>query len=61
MANAVKIPTLVHLVLPPKKLDSQVYIRLENDYAKIEEASFWWERGNRLLQTPETLQTPGHS
>jgi len=61
MATTIKIPTLVHLVLPPKKLDSHVSIRLENDNANFEEASFWWERGNRLLQTPETLQTPGHS
>ena len=55
------ILTLVRLVLPPKKLDSRVSIRLKNDDANFEEASFWWEGGNRLLQTPETLQTRGQS
>jgi hypothetical protein len=30
--------TLVHLVLPPKKIDNHVSIRLKSDYAKFEEA-----------------------
>ena len=40
MATTIKIPTLVHLVLPPKKLDSHVSIRLNNDDANFEEANF---------------------
>jgi hypothetical protein len=40
MAAIVKIPTLVHLVLPPKKLDIHVSVRLKNEHAKFEEASF---------------------
>ena len=32
MATIVKIPTLVHLVLPPKKLDIHVSVRLKNEY-----------------------------
>jgi len=61
MAAIVKIPTLVHLVLPLKKLDIHVPVRLKNDSAKFGEASFEWGRGNWQLQTPVTLQTPGQS
>jgi len=39
----------------------EVFPDVENDDANFEEASFWWERENQLLQTPETLQTHGHS
>ena len=39
MATIVKIPTLVHLVLSPKKLDIHVSVRLKNEHAKFEEAS----------------------
>ena len=42
MAAIVKIPTLVHLVLPPKKNDIHVSIRLKNEHKKFEEASFEW-------------------
>jgi len=41
MGAIVKIPTLVHfLVLPLKKLDIHVPVRLKNDSAKFGEASF---------------------
>ena len=40
MAAIVKIPTLVHLVLPPKKIDIHVSIRLKNEHKNFEEASF---------------------
>jgi hypothetical protein len=59
MAAIVKNPTPVHLVLPPKKLDIHVSVGLKNRYAKFEEASFECGTGNRQLQTPVTLQTPG--
>ena len=58
IATIVKIPTLIHLVLPPKKLNIHFSIRLKNEHGNFEEASFEWGRGNQQLQTPVTLQTP---
>jgi hypothetical protein len=40
MATIVKIPTLVHLVLPSKKLDIHIFVRLKNEQEIFEEASF---------------------
>jgi hypothetical protein len=40
MAAIVKIPTLVHLVLPPKKINIHVSVRLKNENKKSEAASF---------------------
>jgi hypothetical protein len=39
MAVIVKIPTHVHLVLPPKELNIHVYLRLKNENKNSEEAS----------------------
>jgi len=46
MATAVKIPTPVHLVLPPEKLDINVFVGLKNSYAKFEQAGFECGAGN---------------
>ena len=59
MATIKKNPALVHTALPPKKLDNHVSLGLTNDCAKFEGASLLRERGNRVLQTPVTLQTRG--
>jgi hypothetical protein len=40
MAAIVKIHTLVHLVLPPKKIDIHVSVRLKNENKQSEEPSF---------------------
>ena len=59
MATIIKNLALVHTALPPKKLDNHVSLGLPNDCAKFEGASILREGGNRLLQTPVTLQTHG--
>ena len=59
MATIIKKLALVHTALPPKKLDNHVSPGLTNDCAKIEGASILREGGNRVLQTPVTLQTRG--
>ena len=55
------LETLKTRAPPPKELDNHVSLVLTNDSAKFEGASSLREGGNRVLQTPETLQTPGHS
>jgi len=59
MATVIKNPALVHTALPPKRLDNYVFLGLTNDWAKFEGASLLREGGNRVLQTPVTLQTRG--
>ena len=59
MATIIKNLALVHTALPPKKLDNHVSMGLTNDCAKFEGASILREGGNRVLQTPITLQTRG--
>ena len=59
MATIIKNLALVHTALPPKKLDDHVSMGLINDCAKFEGASILREGGNRVLQTPITLQTRG--
>jgi hypothetical protein len=58
MATIIKNSALVHTALPPKNLDNHVFRGLTN--AKFEGASLLREGGNGVLQTPVTLQTPGH-
>jgi len=59
MATIIKNPALIHTALPRKKLDNNVSMGLINDCAKFEDASLLREGGNRVLQTPGTLQTRG--
>jgi len=59
MATIIKNLALVHTALPPNKLDNHVSLGLTNDCAKFEGASVLREGGNRVLQTPVTLQTRG--
>jgi hypothetical protein len=61
MGTIKKVPALIQKALLHKKLDNHVFRGLTNDCAKFEDARLLREGGNRLLQTPVTLQTPGQS
>jgi len=59
MATIIKSPAPVQIALPPKKLDNRVSMGLTYYCAKSEDVSSLREGGNRVLQTPVTLQTRG--